>query len=72
MASEHLPAQLAVRVLSVSESGYYERRGRAPSRRAIRHAWLTGLIRPGKAGPSTAQPQRAWPSAREPDQVPSR
>ena len=36
---------LAARVLKVSESGYYEWRGRAPSARAIRHAWLTGLIR---------------------------
>jgi len=30
MAGEHLPVQLAVRVLGVSESGYYEWRGRAP------------------------------------------
>jgi hypothetical protein len=45
MASEHLPVQLATRVLGVSESGYYEWRGRAPSQRAIRHAWLTDLIR---------------------------
>ena len=45
MATERLPVQLATRVLGVSESGYYEWRGRAPSRRAIRHAWLTDLIR---------------------------
>jgi transposase InsO family protein len=45
MASERLPVQLATRVLGVSESGYYEWRGRAPSQRAIRHAWLTDLIR---------------------------
>jgi putative transposase len=44
MAAEDLPVQLATRVLGVSESGYYEWRGRAPSRRAIRHAWLTGQI----------------------------
>jgi putative transposase len=31
-------------VLGVSESGYYERRKRPPSQRAIRHAWLTDLI----------------------------
>ncbi len=37
--------QLACRVLGVSESGYYARRTRAPSARAIRHAWLTGVIR---------------------------
>lgn len=45
MAGEGLPVQLATRVLGVSESGYCEWRGRAPSRRAIRHAWLTDLIR---------------------------
>jgi putative transposase len=45
MASEGLPVQLACRVLGVSESGYYARRGRAPSARAIRHAWLTDVIR---------------------------
>jgi len=38
--------QLATRVLGVSESGYYEWRGRAPSVRAVRHAWLTGRSRP--------------------------
>jgi len=36
--------QLATRVLGVSESGYYEWRGRAPSVRAVRRAWLTGQI----------------------------
>jgi transposase InsO family protein len=36
--------QVACRVLEVSESGYYARRGRAPSARTIRHAWLTDLI----------------------------
>ena len=45
MAAEGLPAQLACRVLRVSESGYYAWRKRAPSARAIRHAWLTDLIR---------------------------
>ncbi len=45
MASEELPDQMACRVLEVSESGYYARRGRPPSRRAIRHVWLTDLIR---------------------------
>ena len=44
MAAERLPVQLATRVLGVSESGYYEWRGRAPSRRAVRHAWLTEQI----------------------------
>jgi transposase InsO family protein len=45
MAGEGLAVQLAARVLGVSESGYYEWRNRAPSERAIRHAWLTDLIR---------------------------
>lgn len=45
MAAEHLPVQLVCRVLDISESGYYERKTRAPSQRAIRHAWLTDLIR---------------------------
>jgi transposase InsO family protein len=30
--------------LGVSRSGYYDRAGRAPSARPIRHAWLTDLI----------------------------
>jgi len=45
MAAEGLPVQLACRVLGVSESGYYDWRGRPPSTRALRHAWLTELIR---------------------------
>lgn len=44
MAAERLPIQLVCRVLDISESGYYDRRNRAPSQRAIRHVWLTDLI----------------------------
>ena len=39
-----LPAQLACRVLAAAESGYYARMARAPSPRAIRHAWITDAI----------------------------
>jgi hypothetical protein len=45
MASHKLPVQLACRVLGVSESGYYDRRTRPLSPRALRHAWLTEQIR---------------------------
>ncbi len=45
MAGEGLPVQVATRVLAVSESGYYEYRGRGPSTREIRHALLTDVIR---------------------------
>ena len=45
IVAEGLPIQTACRVLGVSESGYYARRGRPPSQRTIRHVWLTDLIR---------------------------
>jgi putative transposase len=45
MAAEGLPVQLACRLLSVAQSGYYEWQSRPPSQRAIRHAWLTDQIR---------------------------
>ncbi len=44
MAAEGLLVQTACRLLSVSESGYYEWRRRPPSARAVRHAWLTEQI----------------------------
>ena len=44
IAAEGLPVHLATRMLRVSESGYYEWHGRAPSVRAVRHAWLTEQI----------------------------
>ena len=45
MAAERLPVQVACRLLEVTESGYYAWRARAPSARAVRHAWLTEQIR---------------------------
>ena len=45
MTAENHSVQLACRVLDVSESGCYARKSRAPSPRAIRHAWLTAVIR---------------------------
>jgi hypothetical protein len=44
MAAEGLPVQMACRLLSVAESGYYEWRRRPPSARAVRHAWLIEQI----------------------------
>jgi transposase InsO family protein len=49
MAAEGLPVQLVCRVLQVSDSGYYAWRGRPPSARAIRHAWLTDMIQQAHA-----------------------
>jgi putative transposase len=44
MAEEGHPAEVSCRVLSVSDAGFYAWRSRAPSARAIRHAWLTDVI----------------------------
>ena len=44
MAAEHIPVEVACRVLDVSTSGSYARRARPPSQRSVRHAWLTDRI----------------------------
>jgi transposase-like protein len=44
LAEDGVPVKQACLSLGVSRSGYYEARGRAPSPRSIRHAWLTDLI----------------------------
>ncbi|WP_435109306.1 hypothetical protein [Nocardiopsis synnemataformans] len=45
MTTEGDPVQVAVRVLGVSESGFYAWRDRGPSARSIRHVLLTDAVR---------------------------
>src|SRR5262249_42210815 len=45
MATERMPVQLATRGPGGLRMGYYEWRGRGAAPRAIRHGWLTDLIR---------------------------
>ena len=44
IAAERHPVEVACRVLDVSVSGYYMSRIRPPSKRSVRHAWLTDTI----------------------------
>jgi putative transposase len=50
MAAEHIPVQVACRVLDVPVSGYYGWLSRPPSARAIRHAWPGRPHRGGAPG----------------------
>ena len=45
IAAEGLSIELACRALAVSASGFYARRSRPPSARALRHVYLTEIIR---------------------------
>ena len=44
LAADGVPVDRACRALGASRAGYYEARGRPPSVRAIRHAYLADLI----------------------------
>ena len=45
IAREHLPVQLACRVLHVAESGYYASKDRPPSNHLVSTPWLTDFRR---------------------------
>jgi putative transposase len=60
MAAEHIPVEVACRVLDVSTSGYHPWRARPPSQRSVRHAWPGRVDRPGAPG----LPRHLWCASR--------
>jgi putative transposase len=44
LTGQGFDVQRACLMLGVSVSGYYDWKGRAPSARTLRHAWLAGEI----------------------------
>ncbi|MGC5567888.1 hypothetical protein ACPYPG_34300 [Streptomyces sp. FR-108] len=68
MAGEHLPVQLACRVLHVAESGYYAWHNRPPSNRLVKHARLTeAIVGIHAASRGTYGPRRLHPTGDSPE-----